>query len=83
MNDNDQRVSVDVTERVTPNEAARLCAHHLMLAAAYFEASPDDRGLAINQHLRNIGTEGGLQAGSVWVDYIWGYYEAMEEALDD
>lgn len=35
----DKRIGLD-TIRVTPDEATELCAHHLQMAAMFFEATP-------------------------------------------
>jgi hypothetical protein len=39
---------------VTRDEATELCVHHMMLAAAYFEVSPDDENKSINQEILRI-----------------------------
>lgn len=73
-----QTRGIDTTE----DEATELVAHHLLMAAIYFEATPEN--VEITQaEVRRILTEKGepeaTEAAAAWLGTINAAYEAMKE----
>lgn len=72
----DYRVTIDVPQKIDPSKAAELMAHHLMLAAAYFEATPDLQTVALAE--LNVAFEHntmGLTAARTWFAWMNKAYE--------
>ena len=69
------RVRVD-TPTVTPDEAVELMAHHLALAAAYYEATPQQSTLT--EMLRLIKKEPAREAARQWFIEIDSYYAELK-----
>lgn len=83
------RVTIDVPP-VTEDEAVELMVHHLALAAAYYEAVPED-GAAVRGEVERLMTDHqlptwrspGLQAACAWLDRIYQAHEAIRSRGSD
>lgn len=69
--------------KVHRDEAVEHTVHHLMLAAMFFEATPDDRGRQIVQELMRLVALGRFQqhvatAASGFVSLLDEYYEGLK-----
>lgn len=80
-------VHVDFPE-VTRDEAIELCCYHLRMAAAYYEATPDDKNAQLHEELERVcmvkgppGSEDtrALVPARAWLDSIWNYYEGLKK----
>lgn len=70
-----EHVSID-PEPSHPADAAALMAHHLMLAAAYFEAVPDELSPSYAAIARAFPkNEFGRSAARVWLETLAQAYE--------
>lgn len=70
--------------KVHRDEAVEHVVHHLMLAAMFFEATPDDHGKQIVQELMRLVVLGRLsqhveRAATNFVDLLDGYYEGLKK----
>lgn len=71
-------ISIDVPQVIDEATATSLMIHHLALAAAYFEATHDDRGRYANEKLQEAGlSEGTVKAASSFIDVLCSYYEDL------
>lgn len=71
---------------VTNDEAVELTAHHLSLAASYFEATPRDFEQVKEEVLRILAAknEGGrINCAKEWLERINEYYEALRKEQGD
>lgn len=76
----DDRVRID-PPTVHPDEAVELMAHHLALAAAYYEATPTEGVLP--EVLRLIEKEPAKEAAQEWLSALDDYYEDLRRKQDD
>lgn len=82
------KLGVDVP-CVTPDEALEFMAHHLSLAAAYFEAIPEDHEANIKEieRLMDTGIEGytspSLKAAKTWLNIITYEYNEMRKGDEE
>lgn len=77
--DKNGKVGLDAP-RVHPDTATELMAHHLELAAMYFEAIPDKPEENQKELARIVGKhEPACIAGLVWLKTIQAYYDKLKE----
>lgn len=77
--DKEGKVGLDAP-RVHPDTATELMAHHLQLAAMYFEAIPDKPEENVREIERIIGKqEPAFIAGKEWLRVIQAYYDKLKE----
>lgn len=84
-----ERFAIDLQTSVTRDEAVELCVHHLQLAAAYFEATPDDAGLQLAEEIERAvraSASGTIpddppwaRAAHAWAEAIKWVFESMNE----
>jgi hypothetical protein len=69
--------------RVTRDEATELCVHHMMLAATYFEATPDDDNTSIIcEIVRAVKRSEDDARAQLYTDFaraLWKFHEAQKE----
>lgn len=75
-----ERVSIDPPP-IHPADATTLMAHHLALATAYFEASPDELAPGYAAIARAFPTHDmGQSAARVWLATLQAHYDAADNA---
>jgi len=74
-------IRIDSMSVEDEHEATLLMVHHLQLAARYFEATRNDRGLYANSVIRNVfsGHEGGINAASSFIEVLESSYDEEDE----
>jgi hypothetical protein len=73
-------ISIEVPSVANEAEATTLMLHHLMLAAAYFEATDDEQGRYANDIMRGIGlNKSVVNAVNSFINVLCTYYENINE----
>lgn len=74
----DGYVRIDAIPPVHPSDAVKLMVHHLSLAVAYFEATPDEDGPALAEMARTLDPTISLPAARAWYDAMTKAYDSLD-----
>lgn len=84
-----ERFTIDLQTSVSRDEAVELCIHHLQLAAAYFEATPDDAGAQMQEEIKRAVSASAsgtgpddppwARAARTWTEVLTWVFERMKE----
>lgn len=73
-----ERIGYDCI-KVTRDEATELCVYHLRMAAALFQASPDDSNLSLLAEIDRMCDDVEKPAIKVWATIMLETYEEMKD----
>lgn len=71
--------------RLTRDEAAKLCIHHIRLAIMFFESTPEDINHLLSELSRQMYDEGtkdhelGYRSAIIFLQHVASEYEALKD----
>lgn len=78
-----RRINTDQLS-ITQDEAVELCAHHLRLAALFYQSTPEDAAAVRGEILRILRTaehSDALEAAGAFLRAIEDYYRQLKEEI--